>query len=121
MYFNELFTKGDVILMSIIERLPKILNENELTVPELATAIGVTKNTIYNIINGSSSPKLSTVIAIAEYLNLDISELIDGKNEVMDKYEDKLLELFRDLSLENKIETIGFVSNLHIKQELKKD
>jgi transcriptional regulator with XRE-family HTH domain len=60
--------------MSII-RLKDILTEKNFTGKELAAKLGVSQNTISNIVNGHNFPKPSLLLDIATILDIDLREL----------------------------------------------
>ncbi len=103
---------------TIGERLTELLEKADMSVPELANKTGVVKGTIYNIINGKTLPKQDTISNIAKELNTSMDYLIFGTNEYKDKIEKQLLETFRELNYENKIEIVGETTKLLTKQQL---
>jgi transcriptional regulator with XRE-family HTH domain len=110
-------------LNSIGDRLNKLLKDAEIKAPELANKIGVSKGTIYNIINGKTIPKQDTISNIAKELDTTTDYLIFGTNEYKDTIEQQLLEAFRELNYDHKVEIVGETTKLLIKQRLdeKKD
>ncbi|WP_193774578.1 helix-turn-helix domain-containing protein [Vallitalea guaymasensis] len=105
---------------TIGERLTDLLEVKGIKAPELAKKIGVSKGTIYNIINGKTLPKQDTLSNIAKELNTTIDYLIFGTREYKDTLEKQLLETFRQLNYDNKIEIVGETTKLLTKQKLEK-
>lgn len=118
--FNLLhFSKGGLNALNTVgERLNKLLKDAEIKAPELANKIGVSKGTIYNIINGKTMPKQDTISNIAKELNTTTDYLIFGTDEFKDTIEQQLLEAFRELHYEYKVEIVGETTKLLIKQRL---
>ena len=58
-----------------ILRLRELLKEKEMTGKELAERVGVSQNTISNIVNGYSFPKPELLLSISEKLDVDLKDL----------------------------------------------
>ena len=59
-------------------RLDELLKKERLTLNGLATAAGITQSTLSNMYNRPNAvPKLDTLYAIAEGLDMSITELLD--------------------------------------------
>lgn len=108
---------------TIGERLKFLLKQSNIKTPELAKRIGVSKGTIYNIINNTTLPKQDTIAHIAKELDTSIDYLVFGTEEYKDLIEEQLLETFRKLNHENKVSAVGEIMKLLTMQELneKKD
>ena len=57
----------------------ELRKENNLTQQELADKIGVTDRAISKWENGRGMPDLSVITILAEELNVEVSELLNGK------------------------------------------
>ena len=64
-----------------ILRLKELLGERKITGKELALRLGVSQNTISNIVNGYNFPKPSLLIEIAKELDIDIKDLFISTKE----------------------------------------
>jgi transcriptional regulator with XRE-family HTH domain len=58
-----------------ILRLKEILREKDISGKELANKLGVSQNTISNIVNGKNFPKPSLLITMAKVLDVDVRAL----------------------------------------------
>ncbi|WP_273327628.1 helix-turn-helix domain-containing protein [Vallitalea guaymasensis] len=100
-------------------RLSNLLKEKGLSAEDLGNMIGTTKNTIYNIIKGKNT-KLETIENISKTLDISIDYLVFGSNQSNDALEEQLIENFRQLNYDNKIEIVGETTKLLTKQKLEK-
>lgn len=84
-------------------KLKHILKEKGKTGKELSEAMGVTTNTISNIVSGKTFPSGNLLYEIANYLDVDIKDLFkDTKNKTE---KDLLSDIKEKLQLlENKLE-----------------
>lgn len=57
-------------------KIKQLANERKITLKDLAVQAGITPNRLSRIIHGEN-PKLSTLQAIADALNVSVSDLID--------------------------------------------
>ena len=64
--------------MERINRIKVVLAEKQIQQKELAEAIDRTTNTIASICNNKSQPNLHDLKKIAEFLDVDIRELLEG-------------------------------------------
>jgi len=58
------------------------LNKKNLTQVDLAEGLGASKQVINKIIKGKKALKTQELIAISEFLNVSITDIIDGENKV---------------------------------------
>jgi len=61
------------------KNLEKILDELQIKKIDLAKAIGVQRGTITNITKGYNYPRISTILKICKYLNIDV-EVLTGSD-----------------------------------------
>jgi len=66
-------------------RLKKILKEKGIKSVDFAKQIGVTENTVSNINNGKTLPKIQLLVKIANVLNVDIRDLFNPTKNVTTK------------------------------------
>lgn len=67
--------------MEKINRIKVVLAEKDIPQKELAEAIGQTTNTIASICNNKTQPNLYDLKKIADYLDVDIRELLEGTKQ----------------------------------------
>lgn len=84
-------------------RLKEILDEKGLKGQDLAQFLGVTTTTVSNFNQGNTLPKAEILIKIAEYLDVDLSELF-----VRTKKSDDLQEIFTKDENGN-LKSVGFI------------
>lgn len=84
-------------------RLKEILDEKGLKGQDLAQFLGVTTTTVSNFNQGNTLPKAEILIKIAEYLDVDLSELF-----VRTKKSDCLQEIFTKDENGN-LKSVGFI------------
>lgn len=63
-------------------RIKEILSEKGMTAKELATIVGVSSVSLYNIINGKQEASANTLNAIAEKLSIPFWQLFVSPQEV---------------------------------------
>lgn len=90
-------------------RLKEIMQEKGLTSVALASMVGLSKNTISNLINNKTKPSLDTLNEIAEKIDVPMWQLFDSPEEVVGNKE----ELTASISYR------GEFFNTHSKEELK--
>ncbi len=64
-----------------ILRLKEVLTEKGVSGKELALKLGVSQNTISNIVKGYNFPKPTLLIGIAKVLDVDVRELLISTKE----------------------------------------
>lgn len=77
--------------MSIGNNIKKFREMNKLTQDDLASRLFVTRQTISNYENERSRPDLDMLIQIADVLNVDIKDIIYGKETIYQKMVKKYL------------------------------
>lgn len=107
--------------MSVGQRISKIRNKKELTIKDVSMMSNVTPSLISQIENDKANPSLSTLLAIAKALNVDISSFFDGMetskdSSVVRSSERKLLSSYngfnRYLLLNNNLDKFDFHYNV---------
>ncbi|MDI6868761.1 MAG: helix-turn-helix transcriptional regulator [Coprothermobacterota bacterium] len=63
------------------ERLKQLLSERRVSITELAEKVGISRPTLYRILEGKSDLKLKDAIAIARYLNVPLESLYGLEEE----------------------------------------
>jgi transcriptional regulator with XRE-family HTH domain len=71
--------KGGLIMTGLSDRIKHLRIESAMTQQELADAIGVSQNAIYNWENGKREPNLKTVEKIAKAFHVSPSKLLYGE------------------------------------------
>lgn len=90
-------------------RLKEIMQEKGITSVALASMVGLSKNTISNLINNKTKPSLDTINEIAEKMNVPLWQLFASPEDVAGRGE----ELTASISYR------GEFFNTHSKEELK--
>lgn len=67
--------------MKFNEKLNHVIRQAGLTRQRAASEIGISLGALYNLLAGSSSPKLTTLQKIARGLNVTVWELIKDDQE----------------------------------------
>jgi SOS-response transcriptional repressor LexA len=60
------------------DRLKKILEDRGLDMQAVSLKAGLEKTAVYNVLNRRPNPQINTVRAIAEALDMSLSELVEG-------------------------------------------
>ena len=63
------------------ERLKQLLSERRVSITELSEKVGISRPTLYRILEGKSDLKLKDAIAIARYLNVPLESLYGLEEE----------------------------------------
>jgi transcriptional regulator with XRE-family HTH domain len=63
-------------------RIKEICDEKGIKVNSLTETVGITLPALYNIVNGKMSPKMETLVKIAEALNVPLWQLFASPEEV---------------------------------------
>lgn len=84
--------------------LKQLRKEKGLTQEQLAEVLGVAGRTVSRWETASNMPDLSVLIQLAEYYNVEIKEILDGKrrNDAMDRELKETLEKLADYSAAEK-------------------
>ena len=73
------FKEENIIIMDII--LTHVLKEKGITQRQLASMTGITQAAISQIATGTSDPSMSTLVKIANALDIPLRDLFSGKDE----------------------------------------
>ncbi len=74
---------------AIVQKILKIIKENDITVNRLANICCLTQSTVDSLINGKSkNPKLLTIVRICDGLNITLDEFFND-------------EIFKDIDRED--------------------
>lgn len=97
--------------MILGEKIKFYRNKLNLSQEELANKCGLSRNAIYNYENNKRNPAISILLAIAENLNMSVSDLLDNSDSV-NLYANKL-ELIKaiDKDINNTIDVEKEKSN----------
>lgn len=93
--------------MEIWERIFELLGENKNRQRELSRATGISTKTISAWKQRKSDPSAKSISAIAEFLNVSISYLLTGKDEIsfkLSRDEEDLIRDYRKLDFKGKSE-----------------
>ena len=99
--------------MSIGNNIKKFREMNHMTQDDLANRLFVTRQTISNYENERSRPDLDMLVKIADALNVDIKDIIYGKDSIYQKIVKKHL-LYGIIVLLALVLIIYIVSNLNV-------
>lgn len=61
----------------LVERLKTFIQQNNITINKLAKNANLKQSTVNGIINDGRIPSLPTLLAIAEALNISVTEFLD--------------------------------------------
>lgn len=105
----------DVSMESIGERIKARRKELQLTQTDIFEMCGIRSGALSRIENGTSVPSVILFYRIAEVLQCDMNWLITGvssnmKNKVFSKYEEELLNGFRQLDQDDQDELMGLLA-----------
>jgi transcriptional regulator with XRE-family HTH domain len=64
----------------IAKNIKQLRQEKNWTQQEMADMLFVTRQTVSNWENGKALPDVETLLQIAEKLNIDVNDLVYGKN-----------------------------------------
>lgn len=93
--------------MSFTENIKLLCKKSGITIDKLSKDVGFCNKLIYHWDN--TSPKLSNVIAVADYFDVSLDELIGRRssNTVISKDEKELLSYYSNLNEQGKIALIA--------------
>lgn len=100
------------------ENLNELMKENNLKNTELAAMLSVSSAMVGNYRKGTNEPKLSKLQEIAKAFNISIEQLVNGNENTKNDIEEQLMETFRELNYENKVEAVSSTTALLVKQRL---
>lgn len=83
-------------MKEIGERIKSLLRQKGKSVAELADYLNLHRATVYGILNGTISLSLERALQIAEFLGVEISDLVYGPQTVFMRNSDqRMIELIR--------------------------
>ena len=113
--------------MTIGERLFKIMNEKNISMPELSRMTGISRHTIFDWQRRNTNPGADKIMVICEVLQITPEELLVGKqNDEMSEYdhvintnviEMQIMKECQDLSEAKKKRLLAYVSMLQNMKE----
>ena len=113
--------------MTIGERLFKIMNEKNITMPELSRMTGISRHTIFDWQRRNTNPGADKIMVICEALQITPEELLVGKQDnekpeydhsiITDDIEMQIMKECHDLSEAKKKRLLAYVSMLQNTKE----
>ena len=113
--------------MTIGERLFEIMNEKNISMPELSRMTGISRHTIFDWQRRNTNPGADKIMVICEVLQITPEELLVGKqNDEMSEYdhvintnviEMQIMKECQDLSEAKKKRLLAYVSMLQNMKE----
>ena len=109
-------------LMSINERLFKVMKDNNISIRELARRTGITASTISDWHTKHTNPTAEKIPVICEALGITTSYLLKGIDEsdvtfVLTREEQNLIESFRSSDDESKKRLLAYFKSLSDKEK----
>ena len=113
--------------MTIGERLFKIMNEKNISMPELSRMTGISRHTIFDWQRRNTNPGADKIMVICEALQITPEELLVGKQDnekpeydhsiITDDIEMQIMKECHDLSEEKNKRLLAYVSMLQNTKE----
>ena len=113
--------------MTIGERLFKIMNEKNISMPELSRMTGISRHTIFDWQRRNTNPGADKIMVICEALQITPEELLIGKQDnenskydhsiITDDIEMQIMKECHDLSETKKKRLLAYVSMLQNTKE----
>ncbi len=113
--------------MTIGERLFKIMNEKNISMPELSRMTGISRHTIFDWQRRNTNPGADKIMVICEALQITPEELLVGKQDnekpeydhsiITDDIEMQIMKECHDLSETKKKRLLAYVSMLQNTKE----
>lgn len=113
--------------MTIGERLFEIMNEKNISMPELSRMTGISRHTIFDWQRRNTNPGADKIMVICEALQITPEELLVGKQDnekpeydhsiITDDIEMQIMKECRDLSEAKKKRLLAYVSMLQNTKE----
>ena len=117
--------------MTIGERLFKIMNEKNISMPELSRMTGISRHTIFDWQRRNTNPGADKIMVICEALQITPEELLVGKQDnekpeydhsiITDDIEMQIMKECHDLSEAKKKRLLAYVSmlqNTKVREEM---
>lgn len=99
--------------MKILEKIDKLRTQKNWTFYKLAEESDLPLSTITNMYVRKSLPSLPTLMAICKGLNITLSQFFaDNEVDTQNEQERELLEIFRNLDINNKNIAINIIKLL---------
>lgn len=107
-----------IALANFAERMRSLRKEKGLKKTEVAKGIGLDRSTVTNYESGKrNNPTAETLQRIADYFDVSI-DYLTGKSDIRDKLTaTELIQVFRKLTDENKLQLIKYAKYLEKEQE----
>jgi transcriptional regulator with XRE-family HTH domain len=113
--------------MTIGERIFKIMNEKNISMPELSRMTGISRHTIFDWQRRNTNPGADKIMVICEALQITPEELLVGKQDnekpeydhsiITDDIEMQIMKECHDLSEAKKKRLLAYVSMLQNTKE----
>ena len=113
--------------MTIGERLFEIMNEKNISMPELSRMTGISRHTIFDWQRRNTNPGADKIMVICEALQITPEELLVGKQDnekpeydhsiITDDIEMQIMKECHDLSEAKKKRLLAYVSMLQNTKE----
>ena len=113
--------------MTIGERIFKIMNEKNISTPELSRMTGISRHTIFDWQRRNTNPGADKIMVICEALQITPEELLVGKQDnekpeydhsiITDDIEMQIMNECHDLSEAKKKRLLAYVSMLQNTKE----
>ena len=117
--------------MTIGERLFKIMNEKNISMPELSRMTGISRHTIFDWQRRNTNPGADKIMVICEALQITPEELLVGKQDnekpeydhsiITDDIEMQIMKECHDLSEAKKKRLLAYVSMLQNTKEKERE
>ena len=69
--------------------IKRLIKESDLTIPELANKMGLTRQSLYNLIDGKTDPTLKNLIKISNILNIPLISFFKKESESPSEFNEK--------------------------------
>ena len=100
---------------NILDRIKKIISDNNLSNSEFAEKIGIPKSSVTHLLSERNNPSLDVIIKISEtFEDISADYLIFGYKNDTEPHSEPLNELFNNLDEENSEDSVK-ESNKNIK------
>lgn len=100
---------------NILDRIKKIISDNNLSNSEFAEKIGIPKSSVTHLLSERNNPSLDVIIKISEtFEDISTDYLIFGYKNDTEPHSETLNELFNNLDEENSEDSVK-ESNKNIK------
>ena len=117
--------------MTIGERLFKIMNEKNISMPELSRMTGISRHTIFDWQRRNTNPGADKIMVICEALQITPEELLVGKQDnekpeydhsiITDDIEMQIMKECHNLSEAKKKRLLAYVSMLQNTKEKERE